>query len=109
MRYAAKLVAALLAVGMLWAPVASAQRGFEPMPRMERPPRIEPLPEMEPRLPERPEAQIPPPPQVLCSNEDALAGRCVVVARLPRCPGDPRCPRPSSNQETGTGETNPQP
>ncbi len=31
----------------------------------------------------------------LCTNEDALAGRCMVVARLPRCPGDPRCPDPT--------------
>lgn len=31
----------------------------------------------------------------LCSNDDALAGRCMVVARLPRCPGDPRCPDPT--------------
>lgn len=31
----------------------------------------------------------------LCSSDDALAGRCMVVARLPRCPGDPRCPDPT--------------
>lgn len=31
----------------------------------------------------------------LCSDQDALAGRCIVVARLPRCPGDPRCPDPT--------------
>lgn len=33
--------------------------------------------------------------EALCSNEDALAGRCMLVARLPRCPGDPRCPDPT--------------
>ena len=38
----------------------------------------------------------------LCSDEDALAGRCVVIERLPRCPGpDPRCPDPERLQPAG--------
>lgn len=41
----------------------------------------------------------------LCSAEDALAGRCIEVARLPRCPGDPRCPDPTrARPDTETHE-----
>lgn len=47
--------------------------------------------------------------QDLCSEADVLAGRCTVVARLPRCPGpDPRCPRPSGlNPDAGDGGPQP--
>ena len=104
------LAAAVFAASTLCAPVASAQRGVghvEPMPR------IEPMPDYSPpqdtqisrdRDWDRPTIQIPPP----CSNEDALAGRCAVVARLPRCPGDPRCPRINS-VNANPGDTAPQP
>lgn len=41
----------------------------------------------------------------LCSEQDALAGRCITIARLPRCPGpDPRCPDPTRvRPDTETG------
>lgn len=46
-----------------------------------------------------PPATTPPPVQApnttpqTCTEQDARAGRCT-LARLPRCPGDSRCPRP---------------
>lgn len=42
---------------------------------------------------------------LLCSEQDALAGRCITIARLPRCPGpDPRCPDPTRVQpDSATG------
>lgn len=99
------LLAAVFASALL-APVASAQRGVvhaEPAPRMEPMPRIEPMPPMPDYSPPQDYRDLPtmPVPQparaeALCSDEDALAGRCTVVSRLPRCPGDPRCPDPAS-------------
>ncbi|HCK85344.1 MAG TPA: hypothetical protein DHW63_12735 [Hyphomonadaceae bacterium] len=102
------MFAAVFVASVLLAPVASAQHGvhaepirpMEPMPRVEPMPRIEPMPDYSPPQDYRDLPTIPVPPparaEALCSDEEALAGRCTVVSRLPRCPGDPRCPDPAS-------------
>ena len=111
-------LAILLIAGVLLAPAASAQRARTPAPPA-RPPVAAPPVLTQPRLnapsmrvpqvtlPRQEPLVLPPPPVIapgvgdgggdaLCSDEDALAGYCVEVSRLPRCPGDPRCPDPAS-------------
>ncbi len=106
---AAALMAALIVSGAATAqirpvptqpPVAMRPVTPSPAPPPMRSPSLDPAPTPSPDLSSSGEA--------LCSDQDVLAGRCMVVARLPRCPGDPRCPRPNS-LNSGAGEGGPQP
>lgn len=108
-----RVLAAAVAGTLIFSGVASAQVRPVPAHPIIRP--VTPSPAAPPvRSPSLDPPPMPAPDlnsggEELCSEGDLLAGRCVEVARLPRCPGpDPRCPRPSS-LNSGAGDGGPQP